>query len=104
MGVSVFYVTAADEAEAERIARTVVEERLAACANLLGSIRSFYHWEGTLQVERECAFLLKTVDDRKDALIARVCELHSYACPCIVEWGVDAGNLRYLEWVAGEMC
>jgi periplasmic divalent cation tolerance protein len=96
------YLTAATQAEAERISRTIVEERLAACANVLGPIRSFYWWQGKVQDEPEVAFLLKTRAELVERVVARVKELHSYSVPCVVQWPIEAGNPDYLAWVEKE--
>ncbi|MEN8256086.1 MAG: divalent-cation tolerance protein CutA, partial [Verrucomicrobiota bacterium] len=82
LDVFLVYVTAADADEAERIARAVVEERLAACANMLGAIRSVYWWEGKVCEGDEVALVLKTSNSRKDELVNRIRQLHSYDCPC----------------------
>ena len=96
------YVTAADKAEAERMARTVVEERLAACANVLGSILSVYRWEGKVCEGEEVALVLKTSDDRKAELIDRIKQLHSYDTPCIACMPITDGNPDFLKWIADE--
>ena len=96
------YVTAKDDAEASRIARTVVEERLAACANLLGAIQSVYWWDGKVCEEHEVALVLKTSNARKTELIARIKELHSYDTPCITCLPIADGNPDFLEWLAAE--
>ncbi len=96
------YVTTANQTEAETIARTLVTERLAACANVLGPIRSFYWWQGAVQNEAEVAVLLKTRASLADRAIARVKQLHSYSVPCVVAWPIAAGDPAYLEWVAAE--
>ena len=96
------YITAATQAEAETIARALVNERLAACANVLGPIRSFYWWEGKVRDEPEVAFLLKTRAGLAERAIARVKELHSYSVPCVVAWPIVAGNAAYLDWVRAE--
>ncbi len=96
------YVTCANEEEARRIGRQVVEERLAACANLLGKIESFYHWEGKLQQDAEFALLLKTTGASMEQLMGRVKELHSYQVPCLVAWPIAAGHQPYLDWLAGQ--
>lgn len=96
------YVTCAGEEEARRIGRQAVEERLAACANLLGGIESFYRWEGKLQQDKEWALLLKTTGEKLEHLVARVKDLHSYQVPCIVAWPIPGGFEPYLDWVAGE--
>ena len=96
------YVTTADDAEAKRIAKTVVEARLAACANVLGSVQSVYRWEGRMCEEAEVALVLKTSNDRKAALIDRIKQLHSYDTPCIVCMPIADGNQEFLKWIADE--
>jgi len=96
------YVTAVDAAEAERIARTVVGERLAACANLFGAIKSVYWWEGKLCEGEEVALVLKTSKDRKTELIDRIKELHSYDCPCVACLPIADGNPDFLKWLCAE--
>jgi len=96
------YVTAKDEAEAKSIAKAVVAERLAACANILGGIRSIYQWKGEICEDAETALILKTTAERKDGLIARIRELHSYETPCIVCLPIAGGNPAFLAWLAAE--
>lgn len=96
------YVTCADREEAGRIARSVVRERLAACANILGSIESVYWWDGELCEGEETALLLKTPDARKTELIERIKQLHSYDCPCVVCLPIADGNLDFLKWIVTE--
>ena len=96
------YVTASTQAEAEKISRTIVEERLAACANVLGPIRSFYWWQGKVQDEGEVAFLLKTSPELVEAVVARIKQLHSYSVPCVVQWPIVGGNPDYIRWVENE--
>ena len=100
--IRLVYVTAANHAEAERIALTVVQERLAACANILGSIRSVYHWQGKLEQSDEVAMLLKTPQSLSDSLVARVRQLHSYECPAILVVPVLGGFEGFLDWVRTE--
>jgi len=93
------YAVFADRDEAERIGRAVVEERLAACINILPGVRSIYRWEGKVETADEAAAILKTSHDRANALIARIAELHSYDVPCIVTWPVDNVLAAYAAWV-----
>ncbi len=102
MGVVFVYATAADAAEAKRIGRAAVEERLAACANIIDPMTSIYWWDGKLQEAAEAVLILKTTDDRLAALIDRVKALHSYDCPCIEALPVANGYGPYLDWVARE--
>ncbi len=93
------YATAPSRDEAERIAQTVVGERLAACANLFDGVTSFFHWEGRLCRENETVLILKTAAQRVDGLTARIRQLHSYDCPCIVSIPIEAGNPDFLNWI-----
>lgn len=96
------YVTASGEPEARRIARTLVEERLVACANVIPAVRSYYWWQGELQEDSEAAFVAKTTADRVDAVVRRVKELHSYTVPAVLALPILAGNPEYLDWVDRE--
>jgi periplasmic divalent cation tolerance protein len=80
----------------------LVEERLAACANIIGPVRSLYWWEGKLQDEPEAICLCKTRADLVARLAQRVKELHSYECPCVVAVPIVGGNPAFIEWIARE--
>ncbi len=99
MSVISVYVLFADAIEAERIGRLMVEERLAACANLLGQVRSIYRWRGAVETAEEAAVIFKTTHDRADTLITRIAGLHSYDVPCIATWPIDKILGSYAEWV-----
>jgi periplasmic divalent cation tolerance protein len=103
MTVVTVYALFADAAEAERIGRTVVEQRLAACINLLGPCTSFYWWDGMVNQASEVPAILKTTLARADALIARITELHSYDVPAIVVWPVERLPASFADWVAAEV-
>lgn len=103
MKTKLIYVTATGADEARRIAETVVTERLAACANILGGVTSIFHWEGQLCRENEAVLILKTTEEKTAALTARIKELHSYDCPCIVVLPIERGNSAFLEWIAREV-
>ena len=102
MDVYLVYVTVADVDEAERIARTAVTERLAACANVMDGIHSFYRWEGEVCDGKEAVLILKTTAERRCALQKRIKQLHSYTCPCIVFLPITDGNPDFLKWIADE--
>jgi periplasmic divalent cation tolerance protein len=93
------YAIFADAEEAERIGRTVVEERLAACINILGPVRSIYRWKGEVETADELAAILKTTAARAGELIARMAELHSYDVPCITLWPIEQAFSGYVDWV-----
>jgi len=103
MGAQRFiYVTARDEAEAARIGETLVRERLAACANVLAPVRSFYWWQGKVQDDREAVLVMKSRAALVDALVARVKALHSYSVPCVVSLEIERGNTDFLRWIDEE--
>ena len=102
MSVVFVYITAPSRDDALRIGRTLVEERLAACANVFDGMTSVYRWNDAVQQDQEAVLIAKTVAERFDALAQRVRELHSYDCPCIVAWPISAGSPAYLEWIARE--
>ena len=93
------YATFADAEEAARIARIAIEERLAACANILGPCRSIYRWQGKVEEAEEVAAIFKTNADRAGALIARIAELHSYDVPAAVVWPISTALPAYADWV-----
>jgi periplasmic divalent cation tolerance protein len=93
------YVTAATPEEAEKIGLAVVEEKLAACANILPGVRSVYRWEGKVERADECAILFKTTEEKFDALQKKIREIHSYKCPCIVAWPIEKAYKTYLDWI-----
>jgi periplasmic divalent cation tolerance protein len=99
MSVISVYAIFADAAEAERIGRQMIEERLAACVNILGPVRSIYRWKGKVESADEVAAIYKTTDDRADALITRIAALHSYDVPCIATWPIDKILGAYADWV-----
>ena len=96
------YITTSDEDEAQKIAETLVQERLAACANILGPINSVYWWDGGVQSGAEVALVLKTRKSLFEPLKNRATALHSYDCPCITAWDIAAGHQPYLDWIFAE--
>ena len=93
------YAVFADEAEALRIGRAAVEEKLAACVNVLGPCRSIYRWQGAVEEAEEVAAIFKTTADRAEALTARIVELHSYDVPCVAVWAIGSAHPPYADWV-----
>jgi periplasmic divalent cation tolerance protein len=96
----VVLVTAASADEAAALGRTLVEERLVACANVVGPIRSIYRWQGAVEDATEHLLLLKARADDVDALAARVRALHSYDVPEVIALPIVAGSTAYLAWLA----
>ena len=100
---SVFvYVTTATIEQARTIGRRLVEDRLAACANVLPAMESIYRWQGAIETTQESVLILKTRAALVDQLAARVHELHSYDCPCVLALPILAGNPAYLRWIEEE--
>jgi periplasmic divalent cation tolerance protein len=96
------YAVFADADEAQLIARTVVEERLAACVNILGACRSIYRWQGEVEEADEIAAIFKARADKAEALTARIAELHSYDVPAIAVWRIEGAWPAYAGWVEAE--
>ena len=99
--VLVVLVTVPDEASADAIARTLVEERLAACCNVLSNVRSIYRWEEAVEEASELLLTIKTTRSRFDQLAERITALHPYDVPEVIALGVEAGSESYLSWVRG---
>ncbi len=102
MTASFVYITAKDKEEAATIGRSLVQERLAACINIIEGMTSMYWWEGKVQEESETVLIAKTDQDLVGRLIERVKSLHSYECPCVVTWPIAEGNAKYLQWIQDE--
>lgn len=85
--------------ESKVLARALVEERVAACVNVIDRVTSFYHWDGKLCEDGEATLLIKTSEEHRARLVARLRELHSYTTPEIVELTPDGVNDDYLQWV-----
>jgi len=95
--------TAPDSEVARALATRIVEERLAACANVVPGVTSIYWWEGTVQQEGEVMVVFKTTAERLDALRDRVLELHPYEVPEVIAFPVAEGSKDYVSWVAREV-
>ncbi|WP_020588429.1 divalent-cation tolerance protein CutA [Desulfobacter curvatus] len=103
MAIKMIYMTAGNMDEASRIAKVLVQRRLAACVNIIDGMRSIYEWEGDIQDEREVVMIAKTRADRLPELEETVKGIHSYDCPCIVELAVSGGNNAFLDWVGKQV-
>ncbi len=95
----VILITAGSPDEASRIARTLVDEHLVACVNLLSGVRSLFFWEGKTQEASETLMICKSTLPMMDRIVARVRSLHSYAVPEIIAIPIVAGLPDYLQWV-----
>lgn len=99
----VVLVTTPDADTARRIARTLVEEQLAACGNVVPQIASIFRWQGAVQEEAEALLVLKTSAGRLAALTERVGRLHPYDVPEVLALPVAEGNQPYLDWLGASV-
>ena len=95
--------TLPDEAVAHQVGARLVEERLAACAQVLGPVSSTYHWKGRIEQAAEWYCHLKTTKTRLPALKKRIRELHPYEVPEIVATRILDGDIDYLKWIEAEV-
>lgn len=95
--------TASGPEEADRLAQTLVAERLVACATLVPSARSIYRWQGQVETATETLLLLKTTADQLTALEARLHALHSYQTPEFLVLRAEGGSHAYLDWLAASV-
>jgi periplasmic divalent cation tolerance protein len=103
MAVNFVYMTAGSKAEAQKIGNALVEDRLAACVNILDNMQSIYRWEERIQQDAEVVLIAKTTVNLVSALVDRVKSLHSYDCPCIVSLPILDGYPPFLDWVHAEV-
>lgn len=98
------YITTSDKEQARTIGKDLVENRLAACVNIIDGMRSIYRWKGELVEETEAILIAKTHYSKVKKLTKRVKKLHSYECPCVISLTIteDEGNEDYLNWLLDE--
>ena len=95
----VVLVTCGSEEEAAKIANSLVEERLAACVNMISPVRSIYRWEGKIWDEKEWMLIIKTQKRRFEELEKKVKSLHSYSVPEVIALPIVEGSASYLKWL-----
>jgi len=95
-------ITAPNEEEAAKIARELVDSKLAACVNIIRNLRSIYRWQGRIEDEGEVLMIAKTRRSLFEALQNKVKELHSYTVPEIIGLPIIAGSEDYLKWLGEE--
>jgi len=103
MAANFIYMTAGNKAEAQKIAKALVENRLAACVNILENMQSVYRWENEIQEDTEVVLIAKTTERLVSELIEKVKSLHSYDCPCIVSLPILDGYAPFLNWIHDEV-
>ena len=99
----VVFSTVSSAEEAEKIARVLVEERLAACVSVLPGARSVYRWKGAIETSTECVLIIKSSRERFDRLRARLEKVHSYEVPEVVALAIVDGSSNYLNWLEAEL-
>ena len=99
MEMVLVYITTKDKSEAQRIGRALVQERFAACVNILDGMESIYWWEGKVESSQEAILIAKTKNTLVEKLMAKVKELHSYSVPCVLALPISQGNPGYLSWL-----
>jgi periplasmic divalent cation tolerance protein len=99
-GTTIVYTTMPDVAAAEGLAATLVEERLAACVNILPGMISFYEWNGKLERAQEIACLVKTTRAKAPLVVDRLSQLHPYDTPAILTFDADTAAPAFAQWVA----
>lgn len=97
------YSTFAHIEDAKKMAKTLLEERHIACANLLPQMTSLYQWEGQLQESHEIVMIAKTTEEKQSTTIARITKLHPYECPCVIAWKSSDVAPAFLSWVKDEL-
>lgn len=95
------YVTTSSKKEAREIGLKLVEERLAACVNILDGMDSIYKWKGKIEEDEECVLIVKTHYSRVRKVTRLIKEMHSYEVPCVISLTIteDEGNEEYLDWL-----
>ena len=99
---AVVYTTIDNIQDARKIAKTLVEEQLVACVNIIPNIESIYRWRGKVEEDSEFVLIIKTVDDNVEKTIRRIKELHSYELPDIIVLPVIGGLKEYLDYIVNE--
>lgn len=95
----VIYVTVSNRAEGEKIARALLQERLAACVNIVDNVQSFFWWKGAIDSGSESLLIIKTKKATFKALVKKVKDVHSYDVPEIIALPVVDGSGDYLKWI-----
>lgn len=95
----VIFVTASNNEEAGKISRALVENKLAACVNIIGAVKSVFWWEGKLDSAEEALLIIKSSKSKLAKIIKLVKSLHSYQVPEIIALPIIAGDKRYLGWI-----
>lgn len=98
------YITTKNKDEARNLGKAIIENRLAACVNIIDGMESMYHWKGNVETDNETILIAKTPYHNVNDLTKLVKKLHSYECPCIITLTIteQEGNEEYLQWLMKE--
>jgi len=99
MSTYLFLVTVGNIDEGKEIARTLVENKLAACVNIIQNITSIYEWKGKIELDDEHLLFIKTSEEKCDLLIQKIQELHSYENPECIGFKIEKGTKTYINWI-----
>lgn len=99
MNQYIFLVTAPTIEEGKKLARILVENKLAACVNIIPNIFSLYKWKGNIEEDNEHILLIKTTDEKSDLIIQKIDEIHSYDIPECIGFKIEKGSEKYLNWI-----
>jgi periplasmic divalent cation tolerance protein len=99
MNFYLFIITVPNVEEGKKIARILVESKLAACVNIINNISSIYRWKGEIQVDNEHLLLIKTTENKAESLIQKIIAIHSYSEPECIGMKIDKGSQKYLNWI-----
>lgn len=99
MNYYIFFVTVPNMEEGKRIAKILVENKLAACVNIIQKIFSIYWWKGKIEEDNEYLLIIKTIEENSDSIIQKINEVHSYDTPECIGFKIDRGSEKYLNWI-----
>ena len=100
---SIIYITTSGVSESKKIAAKLLEEKLAACINIIPTIKSIYLWKHEIEEDTESIMVVKTKSVLVEEVIKKVEDIHSYAIPCILEITINKGSKNYLKWMESEL-
>jgi len=100
---SIIYITTSGVSESKKIAVKLLEEKLAACINIIPTIESIYLWKHEIEEDTESIMVVKTRSALVEEVIKRVEDIHSYEIPCILEITINKGSKNYLKWMESEL-
>ena len=94
-----FIVTVNRLEDGKKIAKILVENKVAACVNIIQNVISIYEWKGKMEEDGEYILLIKTTEEKSDLLIQKIQEIHSYENPEIIAFKIEKGSEKYLNWI-----